>query len=322
MSSRPSSFALTSPGKLRLYSTQELLRLPPPEYLIDGILPAGGLVGLYGPPNHGKSFAAVDMALSVATGRPWQGHPTKQGYVIYVAAEGGVGMSKRVRAWVTEYAVDAKFAAVAWLTQALPIQSDSADMNTLFERINDEINEQPALVIIDTLARCFDGDENMQEDMGKFIGGVDRLRREFDATVIVVHHTRLDADRERGSTAFRGAADTMIGVKQERKTGVITFTCDKQKDDESFASMDVRLKVVTDTKSCVIVGVAQEATTAILAAIRKAGSLGIGFKELQAHCSGLTISPATLKRRLVSLNESGQIIKDSRLYFDIHAHGN
>ena len=34
---KPSAFALTKPGKLRLYSTAELLKMPPPEWLIHGI---------------------------------------------------------------------------------------------------------------------------------------------------------------------------------------------------------------------------------------------------------------------------------------------
>src|SRR3990167_7919183 len=119
-SSRPSTFSLTAPGPLRLYSMTELLRLPPPEWLIKHYLPAGGLVGLYGQPGHYKSFVAIDMAMSVATGQPWQGADTRRGHVIYVAAEGGTGIAKRGHAWLQEHQVDPAQADIAWLTESIP----------------------------------------------------------------------------------------------------------------------------------------------------------------------------------------------------------
>ena len=39
---------------------------------------------LYGPPGAGKSFVALDFALSVASGRAWHGHEVRQGPVLYV----------------------------------------------------------------------------------------------------------------------------------------------------------------------------------------------------------------------------------------------
>ena len=58
---------------------------------------------LVAPPGEGKSFVALSFALCVAAGREWLGHKVKQGRVVYVAAEGGRGMHKRVRAWRKEH---------------------------------------------------------------------------------------------------------------------------------------------------------------------------------------------------------------------------
>lgn len=312
MGARPSSFQFTKPGRLRLYSTTELLSLPDPKWLIKDVLPAGGLIGLYGEPGHGKSFVAIDMAMAVATGLPWIDHETQKGLVLYVAAEGGTGIKKRVWAWLDSKQLGGDAARVAWLTEALPMNGESADLDILFERINNEIEEAPTLVIIDTLARCFEGDENMQEDMGRFIAGVDRLRRDFGATVIVVHHTRLDAGRERGSTAFRGAADTMVYVKKD-SAGDITISCNKQKDSEEFSSILVRLKAVPERDSCVIAEPQLENTAAVRK-ILKDNAHGLQLKEVVAHAKGLNISPATVKRKLVSLLKNHEIIKENGLY--------
>lgn len=259
-SARPSKFApaaLTEPGRVRLYSTAELLRQPAPSWLVEGTIPAKSLVGLYSPPGEGKTFVSLDIALSVASGIPWQGHATTEdAYVLYISAEGGSGIGKRVQAWLTDRTVSVRKAEMAWLIESIPVHADSDDMDTLIERVQYEVGRHPDLVVIDTLARCFDGDENLQLDMGRFIAGVDRLRLAWGSTVMVVHHTRLAGDRERGNTAFRGAADTMIALERIKGTrpGVhgLVLTCNKQKDAEEFEPIKLRLVTVEGTDSCVI----------------------------------------------------------------------
>ncbi len=308
-SSRPSAFAFTTPGPLRLYSTQELLRLPAPTWLIDGILPAGGLIGLYGKPGCGKSFLAIDMAMCVASGLAWQGHAVQRGFVLYVSAEGGTGIGKRVAAWLSSNQVSVDEAQVSWLTESLYINSTSEDMDVLFRRLLEEVEKQPTLVIIDTLARCFDGDENLQEDMGRFIAGVDRLRREFNATVIVVHHTRLDAERERGSTAFRGAADAMLSVAR-KAGGPLLLSCDKQKDAEEFSELAFELTTVPAFESCVIQPETQSRSDVILELLLQGTFTFSELRDrLKAH-----ISPSTLKRGLRELLDNGRIVKENGLY--------
>jgi KaiC/GvpD/RAD55 family RecA-like ATPase len=253
MGSRPSTFSFTNPGPLRLYSTSELLNLPAPTWLIDGHLPAGGLVGLYGPPGVGKSFVAIDIAMTVATGLQWLGtHDVERGPVVYVSAEGGAGIGKRVLAWLHSKSEDPKRANVAWLIESIPINADSEQMAILLNRVVDEARVQPSLVVIDTLARCFDGNENEQEDMGRFVAGVDILRSELKTTVLVVHHTRLGGDRERGNTAFRGAADTMIKIEGEEGSPYFSVICNKQKDDEDFKEIPLERVKIEGTDSCVV----------------------------------------------------------------------
>ena len=60
------------------------------------------------------------------------------------------------------------------------------------------------MVVIDTLARCFGGnDENDARDMGAFIEGCDVIKQKTGATVLVVHHSGKDEGKgARGSSAF------------------------------------------------------------------------------------------------------------------------
>ena len=310
MGSRPASFALTNPGPLQLYSTTELLRMPPPTWLIEPVVPRGGLIGLYGPPGTCKSFLAIDMALCVASGRPWQGHSTEHGPVLYIAAEGSTGITKRVLAWLKTRVVKSGDANVAWLTTGVPVNVDSDEMGHLMDRLTDELPTEPTLVIVDTLARCFDGDENQQQDMGRFIAGIDWMRHELGSTVIVVHHTRLDGDRERGNTAFRGAADTMLSVSRGSK-GAIKLECTKQKDAEEFKTISFELVVVPGTDSCVV-GSDRRAAEKTL-------KLGEILQVLADHgpltwdqwLSSSGVARTSFQRYVVELKESGQIIREN-----------
>lgn len=315
MGARPSGFTLTTPGPMRMFSTQQMSMLPSPTWLIDKLIPSAGLVGLYGPPGVMKSFVASDIAMSVAIGGLWQGHPVAQGYPLYVCAEGSAGMSKRIRGWCAYRKVRAKDVQGAWLTEAVPVYADSDGMDLVIRRI-DEAEICPDLIIIDTLARCFDGDENQQADMGRFVAGVDRLRKEFDATVIVVHHTRLDGDRERGNTAFRGAADAMLSLSN--KKGKLILGCNKQKDGEEFDDIELVTKPMPDQDTVVLVNAplrtarVEAKSAGMLALLEAEGPLtwDAWFTAMASHGMPRT----TFSRYLAAMRESDEIIKEKGLY--------
>ena len=308
------NMTLTQPGKLQMFSTTELVRMPPPEWLVDGIMPESGVIGLYGAPSTGKSFVAVDLACSIGAGRAWQGHTVKQGLVVYISAEGGAGIGKRVLAWAAENNVSPALIDVAWIIEAIPISASHEDMQYLFDRI-EEIREQPVLVIIDTLARCFEGDENLQEDMGAFIKGVDLIRRELDTSVLIIHHTRLDGDRERGNTAFRGAADTMIQVKRQRGTDKLALFCDKQKDDEEFKPLQLRLEKREEENSCVIRGVAVPSALTEFVTVLRANGMQAGESYSVADLQAMSGEPSsTFFRKLRAARDEGVLDKRNGKY--------
>lgn len=306
----------TAPGSMRMFSTAEMMHLPAPTWLIDRTIPAGGLVGLYGPPGVMKSFVAADIALSVAAGGLWQGRKVAQGFPLYVCAEGSTGMGKRINGWLAYRKLKPSQALGAWLTESVPVYADSDGMARVIERI-EEADFVPDLIVIDTLARCFDGDENQQADMGRFVAGVDRLRKEFDATVIVVHHTRLDGDRERGNTAFRGAADTMLSLAN--KKGKLILTCNKQKDAEEFDDIELSVKAMPEQDTVVIVN---ESLRKARVEVRAAGMVAILHEEGPLSwddwftlCEAQHGMPrATFSRYLRLVLDSGEIIKENKKY--------
>ena len=315
MASRPSILALTRPGPLRLYSTDELLRLEPPQWLIDGILPANGFIGLYGESYTGKSYLALDFALCIAAGLPWHGHAVLKGFVIYIAAEGGHGVRKRVQAWCTLNGINTNMPEIGWLLQSVPIHPTSEEMDTLCARIVDDLPASPVLVVVDTLARCFPlaGNESATEDMGQFVAGVDRLRVEFKSAVMAVHHTRVDNERERGSTAFRGAADTMIVVTKP-KAERVRMKCTKQKDFDEFAPITLTFAKVkgesVSLDSAALVDLQPSSEIIVRKALIQAGK-----PQTPAQLTTVSgLSRSSVMRVLRDTVEKGEIIKEKQYY--------
>src|SRR5262249_14489394 len=105
--------------QLRLLTLADLDDLPDPEWLVDGLVGESALAVLFGTPGVGKSFLALDLAMSVATGRPWLGQETKPGGVVYVYAEGTTGLKHRTQAWRLKRGNGS--APIAFLPQALDL---------------------------------------------------------------------------------------------------------------------------------------------------------------------------------------------------------
>lgn len=203
-------------------------------WLVDGYLEADALGMLFGPSGGGKSFVAVSLACSIATGTPWFGCKVKQGAVFYIAGEGHQGLARRFAAW-------SKSSEVAIARDTPLFKSNRAVQlldATAAQAVRDEVSrlasstgQAPALVIIDTLARNFgDGDENKQQDANRFIEAMDEIRREFGCHVLVVHHSGHEMDRARGSSALKAAMDQEFHVKGSG--GLMELLVTKMKDAE------------------------------------------------------------------------------------------
>lgn len=141
----------------RLLSVAEMrANLHPPDWVLKGYLEANCISLFFGEPGHFKSFVAIDMGLSAATGKDWHGYRTKPGLVIYVAGEGNTGIIRRVTAWEIEHGGNLDSAPFVASDRAVGVL-DEVGTFALVEEINRLIEKhgQPKLVVIDTLARCF-----------------------------------------------------------------------------------------------------------------------------------------------------------------------
>lgn len=225
----------------------------PPDWLIEGWLPFDSLGVLYGQPSSGKSFCALDMSAIIASGREtWHGYKTKSKPmpVFYLCGEGNNGLAQRLEAWRLRGSNDLVFHHVR---ENLQISKTSADLTDLeqVERLCESIEKvhpKPALLVIDTLARNFGGeDENSTQAMNKFVNHCDLLRSKLGGmSILVVHHTGLkEQDRPRGSIALLAASDFTIFVSNNADLVHLKSVRLKDGDPPKPLSLRFERKVVT-----------------------------------------------------------------------------
>lgn len=213
--------------------------LPRMSWLIDGLLPAGALAEVAAPPKCLKSFLALDWAFHIATGMNWCGRPVRRGPVVYVYAEGRHGLQARVDAWKRFANLEGERLGVYFVPRRVNMDqpAEAAELLAEVQRLD---GASPALIIVDTLARCMTGDENTTVDMGRFVAGCDLLREATGATVAVVHHMGLsDSDRGRGSSALEAACDTVILCERDSDALELTIKSKWQKDAAPFAPINM-----------------------------------------------------------------------------------
>jgi hypothetical protein len=282
---------------LKFIPVPELDDLPGIEWLIEGIVPAHGIAVLYGEPGHGKSFVAIDWSLSVAAGLDWAGRKVLGGPVVYIVGEGSPGMKDRMKAWQLSHpAADISTAFV--VLEPIMLHDRPAHQRFINGVAITFKQTPPSLIVLDTLAQNFvGGDENSAQDMGVWLHGARMLQEKFGSTVLIVHHAARGSGRERGSTALRGASDTMIHMRRpSERVNSYKMACTKQKEGECFADTLFEIVPVAGTSSAVL-----------KLAVRNDAVAELAGAELEAEAK-LTARVNTIAASTASLNDGANTL--------------
>lgn len=209
-------------------------RPPAVDWLIRGYLERDTVTQLFGDPGSGKSFIALDMALSIATGQNWRGHATNSGPVFYIAGEGLRGLQRRKEAWLRHHEIEDRDAPF-WFSDGATALSDPGQLAVIMADIDTAIADvgSPLLITIDTLARNFgNGDENSTKDMSAFIAALDNLRQRYRCCILLVHHSgHNDKSRARGAIALLGSLDAEYQISRIGDD-MVQMVSTKQKDND------------------------------------------------------------------------------------------
>ena len=196
--------------------------MPPlkPE-LIEGILRQGHKMLLVSSSKAGKTFALIELAISIAEGRRWIGFRCKQGRVLYLNME------------LDEASFDDRMKKVyeaLEITQKHPENIDIVHLRGKIEKLDKlvpQINrtlkaKEYAAVILDPTYKLGIGDENAADSVTLFCNSIDKIANSGVSVIYAHHHSKgaqgnkASMDRASGSGVFARDADALLDMIELR----------------------------------------------------------------------------------------------------------
>lgn len=235
-------------GLFRFLSIGDLYSMTgPTDWLVKPYLDKGSLAMVFGQSGTLKSFVAIDIGLSIATGSDWHGNPVGQGTVFYICGEGLNGIARRLRAWELHNGISLDHVSFFVSSRSAQFLDEASAMEvvTAVDELCDQ-HGKPVFVIIDTLNRNFGpGDESNTADMTSFVHVIDKcLRIPYGCTALIIHHTgHNEQHRARGAYALHAALDWEYQANRDSK--ILELKNIKSKDFENLPPICLKSEIIT-----------------------------------------------------------------------------
>lgn len=199
--------------------------MPLPDQLIEGVLHKGSTMIYGGGAKTNKTFALMDMGISVATGRDWWNLKTAKGKVLYLDFElPEVFFANRLNKIADEKKVSVEELADL---DVWNLRGHATDMSELTEEILERIKETKySLIIVDPIYKVLgERDENSAGDINSLLNEFEKIAVASGASVVAGHHFSKGSqagkeamDRVSGSGVFARSPDAMVTItKHEEK---------------------------------------------------------------------------------------------------------
>ena len=204
---------------------------PPREWHVPDLIPKYEITMLSGDGGTGKSLLALQLAVATAAGTEWVGSFPSSGRVLFVSAEDDIAELHRRLATIAR----AQHVEIAELDRleflplagkdaviAAPVKRDGPLSPTrLFEAIRAEIEaRRPDLLVLDTLADLFGGDEIKRPHARQFIGLLRGLALDFRMTIVLLSHPSQSGMASgagtSGSTAWSNSVRSRLYFERPR----------------------------------------------------------------------------------------------------------
>jgi hypothetical protein len=279
---------------------------------------AVGIVG--GEPKCCKSFLALDLAVSVASGTPCLRHfPVPHpGRVLLYAAEDALHVVRRRLEGICAAAgcqlrnLDVQVITVPTLRLDL-----SADAEAL-ERTVQQL--KPRLLILDPFVRLHRIDENASGEVAPLLAYLRELQRRHALSVLVVHHAKKSSGRIRAGQALRGSSEFHAwgdsNLYLRRSLNSLTLTIEHRAA-ASPPTLTLELQTQGEALALHLAQALAEPTPAsasvderITAALMDAGH-PVPVSKLRNLCR---VRNATLHQRLAALTQAGRLVRSSEGY--------
>jgi len=176
-------------------------------WLIEGLWTDQAVGILGGEPKCCKSFLALDIAISVASGCSClrQFKVPQSGPVLLFPAEDSLSIVRQRLEGICAVAGLALESVPLHVITAPSLRLDLvADRQRLARTVE---SLKPKLLILDPLIRLHRIDENESSQIAPLLGGLRELQRRFELAVLLVHHAKKEAHSMRPGQALRGSSE-------------------------------------------------------------------------------------------------------------------
>lgn len=210
-------------------------------WAVKNVIPEHGLGFMFGASGAFKSFIALDYALHRAYGMKWMGRRTKQATPVYLAAEGGAGLMRRIEVWHQAKAMDWRKCPMRVVIVPLTLRTQASHLRDAILAAGIDCGD----LVVDTMSQTFTGNENSNDEVAEFLRVLGtNLRDSLGCTVTVVHHSGHSAtERPRGASAIVSNVDFALGVFRDEKEMIATVEFVKVKDAERPPAQTFSLEI-------------------------------------------------------------------------------
>ncbi|SNS50998.1 RecA-family ATPase [[Luteovulum] sphaeroides subsp. megalophilum] len=189
-------------SRFKSAASLEGLEVPERQWLVPDLVPARNVTLLYGDGGTGKSLLSLQLAVAVALGSQWMMRAIKPGRAVFLSAEDEEGELHRRLADVLRHE-QAQFEDLDGLTfrslageDALLASFEGTGKplipTGLCEEVDALLSElKPQLLVLDTLADLFPGNENDKAQARQFVGILKGLAIRHDCAVVMLAHPSL-----------------------------------------------------------------------------------------------------------------------------------
>ena len=207
---------------------------PARDWLVHGMVPMDTVTLLYGDGGTGKSLLALQLAVSTVLGRVWLNKIPSSGPVIYFSAEDDRSeLHRRVSAicklheCTTGSLVNLHLANMAGqdaLLASIGKKTGALTPSMVFETLNKHaMVVRPKLIVLDTLADIFPGNENDRAQVRQFVGLLRGLAIRHRCAVLTLAHPSLSGMASgtgaSGSTAWNNSVRSRLYFDRIRSDG-------------------------------------------------------------------------------------------------------
>ncbi len=210
------------PATPTIYTLHELAQMsfPPPKWAVEGLL-SEGITILAGKPKLGKSWLALNLALTIAEGgQALGGARVAQGDVLYLSLEDRLrrvqDRARKVMAGLQLPPSKHLHLAIAWPKQD---QGGSGELIAWLKQV-----DNPRLVIIDVWSKfrvASTGRRNAYDEDYEAIGALKAILDEHNCSCVLVHHCKKGKAEDvieevSGTLGLGGAADGITVLARAR----------------------------------------------------------------------------------------------------------